>query len=180
MDAKVMWALMKEKFCDPGGERLNARAELSRRVQAKGESTLEYEQVFSELATRAKLSEEEKVEKWLDNINQATAEVVRTHAARDDITFDEAAKIARRADRQGPQLNKQTYVLGQKALRDGHHKSKPPMLPAGVCHKCGAPEHMAKECTWAGKCSYCGRENHQAPVCYKRIKDEAKTRLDDK
>jgi len=178
MDAKVMWALMKEKFCDPGGERLNARAELTRRVQAKGESTLAYEQVFSELATRAKLSEEEKVEKWLDNINQATANVVRTHAARDDITFDEAAKIARRADRQVLQPEKPTQaagLLGQKPSRNVRHGLGPPVLPIGICHKCGVQGHMANECTWTGKCSYCGRENHQAPVCYERIRAEART-----
>jgi len=169
MDAKVMWALMKEKFCDPSGERLHARAELSRRVQAKGESTLAYEQVFSKLATTARLSEEEKVEKWLDNINQATAKVVRTHAAREDITFDEAVKIARRADRQG----KVTHVghLGQGSPRYG---SGPPMLPTGICHKCGVKGHIAKECTWTGKCTYCGRENHQSPVCYERVRAEAR------
>jgi hypothetical protein len=54
------------------------------------------------------------------------------------------------------------------------HGAQPPKLPAGICHRCGAQGHMAKECTWAGRCGYCGRERHQAPVCYERIRAEAR------
>ncbi len=68
-------------------------------------------------------------------------------------------------------LEESQSLRGQGLIK---HGTRPPRLPVGICHKCGAQGHMAKECTWAGKCSYCGRENHQEPVCYERIRAEAK------
>jgi hypothetical protein len=66
---------MEEAFSDPGSERRAAKTELAQRRQEKGESILMYEQVFSRLAVKAKMSEEEKVEKWLDNIHPVRAPV---------------------------------------------------------------------------------------------------------
>ena len=102
MDAEVMWRLMKKRFCDPTEERQAARVELAQRIQAKGESLLAYEQIFSEMANRAGLSEEEMVERWVKNIDPEVANVCRTHTAKEDLTFQEVARIARRADRQAP------------------------------------------------------------------------------
>jgi hypothetical protein len=102
MDADVMWRLMKKRFCDPTEERQAARVELAQRIQAKGESLLAYEQVFSEMANRAGLSEEEMVERWVKNIDPEVANICRTHTAKEDLTFQEVARIARRADRQAP------------------------------------------------------------------------------
>ena len=102
MDADVMWRLMKKRFCDPTEERQAARVELAQRIQAKGESLLAYEQVFSEMANRAGLSEEEMVERWVKNIDPEVANICRTHTAKEDLTFQEIARIARRADRQAP------------------------------------------------------------------------------
>jgi hypothetical protein len=104
MDADVMWRLMKKRFCDPSEERQAARVELAQRIQAKGESLLAYEQVFSEMANRAGLSEEEMVERWVKNIDPEVANICRTHTAKEDLTFQQVARIARRAERQTPDV----------------------------------------------------------------------------
>ena len=58
-----------------------------------------YEQVFSRLAVKAKMSEDEKVEKWLDNIHPTLSKAIRLLGAEGgDLTFERAVKIARRVD----------------------------------------------------------------------------------
>ena len=99
MDVDRMWRLMEEKFCDPGSERRTAKTELAHRTQERGESTLAYEQVFLKLAAKAGLSEEEKVEKWLENIHPSISKAIRLLGAEGgELTFERAAKIARRVD----------------------------------------------------------------------------------
>ena len=245
MDVDRMWRLMEEKFCDPGSERRAAKSELARRPQEKGESTLAYEQVFLKLATKAGLSEEEKVEKWLENVHPSVSKVIRLLGAEGgELTFERAAKIARRVDLaeeerptpsqvavrrsvQAVTISGETAAVdalwadqevqmrirqvieeaisgetGQRKglkrkwdttqLRKAPHVSTAPTnpreqdtprpryrpgpvkLPTGICHKCGAQDHMVRECTWFGSCDYCGRENHQVQVCYDRIRAESK------
>ena len=99
MDVSKMWRLMEEAFSDPGSERRAAKTELAQRRQEKGESILMYEQVFSRLAVKAKMSDEEKVEKWLDNIHPTLSKAIRLLGAEGgDLTFERAVKIARRVD----------------------------------------------------------------------------------
>jgi hypothetical protein len=111
-----MWRMLKKRFCDPSEERQVARMELSHRLQQSGESILAYEQVFVDLAIRAELNEEEMVAQWVKNIEPQLANICRTHTARQDLTFQEVAKIARRADRMTPD----TQSL-QVALRKSVH-----------------------------------------------------------
>ncbi len=99
MDVDRMWRLMEEKFCDPGSERRTAKSELAHRIQERGESTLAYEQVFLKLAAKAGLSEEEKVEKWLENVHPSVSKAIKLLGAEGgELTFERAAKIARRVD----------------------------------------------------------------------------------
>jgi hypothetical protein len=99
MDVDRMWRLMEEKFCDPGSERRTAKSELAHRPQERGESTLAYEQVFLKLAAKAGLSEEEKVEKWLENVHPSVSKAIKLLGAEGgELTFERAAKIARRVD----------------------------------------------------------------------------------
>jgi hypothetical protein len=247
MDVDRMWRLMEEKFCDPGSERRTAKSELARRPQERGESTLAYEQVFLKLAAKAGLSEEEKVEKWLENIHPSAAKAIRLLGAEGgELTFERAAKIGRRVDLEeeerptplqtavrrsvhavaipgetatveavlaDPEVQSRIREVireaisgdirdpqtGQReglkrkwdtlktphlptaptnSMEQGPPKSRyrpgPVKLPTGICHRCGAQDHMVRECTWVGKCDYCGRENHQVQVCYERIRAERK------
>jgi hypothetical protein len=104
MDADLMWRMLQKRFCDPSEERQVARMELSHRLQQSGESILAYEQVFVDLAIRAELNEEEMVAQWVKNIDPQVASICRTHTAMQDLTFQQVAKIARRADRQTPDV----------------------------------------------------------------------------
>jgi hypothetical protein len=104
MDAELMWRMLQKRFCDPSEERQVARMELSHRLQQSGESILAYEQVFVDLAIRAELNEEEMVAQWVKNIDPQVANICRTHTAMQDLTFQQVAKIARRADRQTPDV----------------------------------------------------------------------------
>jgi len=104
MDADLMWRMLKKRFCDPSEERQVARMELAHRLQQSGESILAYEQVFVDLAIRAELNEEEMVAQWVKNIDPQVASICRTHTAMQDLTFQQVAKIARRADRQTPDV----------------------------------------------------------------------------
>jgi len=105
MNDTTMWALMEEKFSDPEGDRLTAKAELSQRPQQPGESVAAYEQVFRKLANRAELSDNERVDKWMENIEPTVASVVHgVGAGRAKLSWEEAAKIARRAERPGREM----------------------------------------------------------------------------
>ena len=143
MDADLMWRMLKKRFCDPSEERQVARLELSHRLQQSGETILAYEQVFMDLANRAELTEEEMVAQWVKNIEPQVANICRTHTARQDLTFQEVAKIARRADRQTPDMQPPQVALKRSVhaistrvheLAEGGDGSTSPKLPSMSIH----------------------------------------------
>jgi hypothetical protein len=129
MDATIMWSLMRKHFCDPSEERQAARVELGRRVQLRTESILAYEQVFTELADQAELTENEKIDLWIKNIDPQIANVCKLHMATRDRSFLALAKMARRAD--GRAMESQ---LPQIAIKRTVHavSSRMPEVPMDV------------------------------------------------
>jgi len=105
MDAKIMWRLLQQHFCDPSEERQIARREIINRVQRKDETIMAYEQIFVEIANRADLSQEERVAQWTKNITPHIADACLVFVAQQDRTFEDVAKYARRLDRVIPDLH---------------------------------------------------------------------------